>query len=966
MRLDFRIDFGYQYLYSRRHYHATYLWDGELVVEDGEILKTYQLDYPVIWYGPGLCAKETALPAPKWKIRTKRGLAGVRFEAEVNDNTVFRLKTTSFEACFRASDIMEKGRLDYAVGPKYVNCSVIVTKTDYLWFREKLMENEVEYDSTKLGLPVHHWARMKLAWLNHGASVKWEYNVKEKEKDYLETLIHIVAMAVPEFSAEKETQVSDYIPLEILCDGKVVCSFKRYYRQHDFFMQILEDEWRRISVPSGPHVFELKNNHKSLCLGISRITMKPCEYMHGQLSIPKWALKNEAMIGKVFAAYDDVIKLCEPAMELSCQKGWNEFSFAFSECGIRKVMTENDCAEIEILDCEEEKYPIKVGYDMTTVPHDDSGFMDDLLDYTYRTRLGNYIVFRNFHPPAGEKNWQRYGEFCLRHHIYVSSCTEYQNGVLAKASGKMFHDCGLHEYPGAVYAQDPKAPYASDNMKEASEKYIRFLKKELDNIHRVSHTAAFGDASGGIRYSFLAGADFVRAETMVPHTMSLLSQTRPAAEAIGKGRWGVHIAIQHGQQPYHETHLGQYFLALMQPWAMGAEVIYEEDSLFNLFKEERQAWDDLLTKGKRNMTRCFYKFAKTHPRRGKNKRNIAFLEGRYAAPFNGFICDSEQDPHYSVWGAFGNDASEWGHGQPEKCRQILDVLMPGASTHPLRQKIEKRRFYFLGTPYGDFDCVPAEASEEYFENYKLILNLGWNTALNTDCDKLKSYVKAGGVLLTGLPQFSTHIKRDFLKDMEDLAFIYDGDLTGLCGIKVMGKGSVYSGQWNAKDREKMTESDLSAMPNDFEGEDGAGHLANVELAGAEVIAWDSASGEPMLVRKKLGKGYVYTFTLWAYPGHEKFQRFCATWVEKLAKETLREISVEDASREVFWTVWETNDEKIMMFLNTDWTEKGNIKNIRLTVGDKSKNIDIKERMLTVACAAKNGTLHIKEFSLDSE
>ena len=61
----------------------------------------------------------------------------------------------------------------------------------------------------------------------------------------------------------------------------------------------------------------------------------------------------------------------------------------------------------------------------------------------------------------------------------------------------------------------------------------------------------------------------------------------------------------------------------------GAETIYEEDSLFNLFKEERQAWDDFLTKGKRDMTRKFFKFAKTHPRKGKNVRRIAFLYCRF-------------------------------------------------------------------------------------------------------------------------------------------------------------------------------------------------------------------------------------------------------------------------------------------------------------------------------------------------
>ena len=53
MTLDFRIDWGYQYLYSRRHYHPQYIWDGSLDCENGEIKEIYSLDYPVIWFRPG-------------------------------------------------------------------------------------------------------------------------------------------------------------------------------------------------------------------------------------------------------------------------------------------------------------------------------------------------------------------------------------------------------------------------------------------------------------------------------------------------------------------------------------------------------------------------------------------------------------------------------------------------------------------------------------------------------------------------------------------------------------------------------------------------------------------------------------------------------------------------------------------------------------------------------------------------
>ena len=106
MKLDFRIDWGYQYLYSRRHYHPVYLWDGQLDCNGGRIEETYQLDYPVIWYGPGHCAHETKLAEPKWKSRTRRGLSGVRFVADADENATFHLTTLSgtfdFSAKFKS------------------------------------------------------------------------------------------------------------------------------------------------------------------------------------------------------------------------------------------------------------------------------------------------------------------------------------------------------------------------------------------------------------------------------------------------------------------------------------------------------------------------------------------------------------------------------------------------------------------------------------------------------------------------------------------------------------------------------------------------------------------------------------------------------------------------------------------------------------------------------------------------
>ena len=170
---------------------------------------------------------------------------------------------------------------------------------------------------------------------------------------------------------------------------------------------------------------------------------------------------------------------------------------------------------------------------------------------------------------------------------------------------------------------------------------------------------------------------------------------------------------------------------------------------------------------------------------------------------------------YSVWGQFGRKLPEWGHGQPEKCRQLLDVLMPGCLTHPLRQKYEKQRHFFAGTPFGDFDEVPVEAGADFFHQYRLLLNLGWNTLIPEDYEKLSSFVREGGTLLTGLPQFGTQEKRDF----SDFRLFRGGDLSELCGIKVFGPaGQEFSGQWNCASRQAVPEVELSAMPSDGPGE----------------------------------------------------------------------------------------------------------------------------------------------------
>ena len=141
-------------------------------------------------------------------------------------------------------------------------------------------------------------------------------------------------------------------------------------------------------------------------------------------------------------------------------------------------------------------------------------------------------------------------------------------------------------------------------------------------------------------------------------------------------------------------------------------------------------------------------------------------------------------------------------------------------------------------------------------------------------------------------------------------------------------------------------------------------LASQALAmtDAEIVAWDTFTAKPLLVRRRFGDGWVYTFTFWAYPGHEKFQTLSAAWVARLAEEARGETYAEDESGEVFWTVWEDGEKKSVMILNTDWTSKGNVKPITLVNKGKKLSIDVTERRAVIA-DIDGDNVTVNEFEL---
>ena len=376
MQLNFRIDWGYHYLYSSPHYHPVYSWDGHLECSGGTIRKVFQLEYPEIPFGPGHCAHETLLPGSSWKSTTRNGLSGIRVEADMPEEAVFKLVTQFGTFEFRAADVRDRGRIEFPVGPKYLGCHVIVTRTGYYWFQPEAKPGQtiLEADDLAGSVPVHDWARMRTAWIAPGGQAEFEAELPETLGDCDETILHVVGMAAPEYTPGAEKQIHDDFPLTLFCDGKPVAKGVHYFREHDTYMQMLEDVWLRFPAVSGKHRFALKNGNGQFFLLVTRLILQQSEHRHLEFSLPPWALAGEPLTGRIFAARKDrtTVRWENREVSLELEPGWNEFAFSISAPG-RDVEVATDTTRgviPAVYDLKNEAPEVTVGCDMTVVPHD--------------------------------------------------------------------------------------------------------------------------------------------------------------------------------------------------------------------------------------------------------------------------------------------------------------------------------------------------------------------------------------------------------------------------------------------------------------------------------------------------------------------------------------------------------------------------------------------------------------------
>ena len=410
---------------------------------------------------------------------------------------------------------------------------------------------------------------------------------------------------------------------------------------------------------------------------------------------------------------------------------------------------------------------------------------------------------------------------------------------------------------------DPKKPL---DMKSAADTFVESLKKtRKGNLRHTGPATLF-------KYFYQAGYKWTGAELMYQPTEITCASIRGARNLYG-GKTGAHHAVQWSSSPHDsEARYRRYRLALFISYIQDIDEINTEEGLWHL--EEYYYYHNRFSPACVNHTKQqqdFYRFISTHTRSGKFYTPIAFLSGRY----DGWRCFSRGK---NTWGR-----KEFGFTDVEKAWDVLDYYYPKSVLDALyiHDCPNKAVGYYSGTPNGNVDIVPIEADS--FDNYRLLVAIGYNCAMSDDIKKLEGFVKNGGTLVIGWPQLSvTTDRRD-----------------------VVGGNHTY-----------IDEKEHTFVPDSFNGN---------PVSVCDGIEYDSVvlytdGKRPLVVKKHTGEGTLYFITAKEYAGARAVADACYKLFALVTPDIVEKESVyASGDSNVQFSVYNNDDgSKNIYFIATDW------------------------------------------------
>jgi len=422
-----------------------------------------------------------------------------------------------------------------------------------------------------------------------------------------------------------------------------------------------------------------------------------------------------------------------------------------------------------------------------------------------------------------------------------------------------------------------KNPDIEKDMKVGHDYTVARLRDlKADDVTR--HTGP----SVTFKYFYEAGFDWVGAETMYGTLEEIMPFLRGAALANGKNKMGVHHALQWSSSPHDAPeHMRRYRIALYSSYMQGATEINTEEGLWRLeeYFSRFNRFSDACV-GHTREQQDFYRYLKSHTRRGKFYTPMALIHGRYDG-FNGFARDA-------FWGYTGVTDTD-----AEKSWDLLSAFYPegtlGDPTYCHNCPTDKALGFYASTPIGNVDAIPIENSEEIAGNYKAIAFMGYNFAEERDFEYLYNYVKDGGKLLLTLAHMTKTTRyEDVLRGnlkYSDNIFAFTEGAPEIC----------------EKQRKGIT---VPAVVN--------------LRAGYKTLA-TTDDGTPLAVSYEIGKGEVTLFAVSAYPAHPAINElYREALTEHMKNASLSEPVWAECTRGTQFALYDRGEEKDVYFLAADW------------------------------------------------
>lgn len=857
-------------------------WDGNMQAENGKLLWLDRLNYRFLGSSQGeeisYCIHNTNLPAAfrkvgtwyKWKSDITPGdpgsMEGLRFEIEGDEDTVITIDLVPIKIQFKLGELLKREYLRYRVGNKYAGNAVDV-------FLGRDARKRVLRDGFLGKLTAENKAGYLIMPDDFNDATKTyhhsTYGALLDKGKVIRTEFPIV-----NFKELKE----DVCPLRI--HVVALLGYKELYRRETI-------------------VFSLK---------IGSYSTKVSRYYTNMLFMPRM---EEICID----VPQSVLKEEGNTLELSYVDG--DFPLLFHRIFVNtERISLKD--QISILPPLPKVRNFHVGSenDMLTPENGDIDFQIDMFN---DEQVGDFVLFRKSSASATDEQITRWCNKMKEYGFLCATCQSERpeaTELMEKLMGDSYKGCMDHEISNLAYGwgdADPIEERIGRTLPECKASYLE----------RMGASKMVGQAIPQQHLDYEAGVDVVMTEIPGVHCTLSLSSHRAAVKAYGKKHWGVHVANHVQKTPLDDDSIRRLFIVTAESWLFGAKEVSDEEVMFRYFYDTLYTYSDALPTGFRKVYQSIFHYGNAIDL-GEPIVKTGFLHGNYDFIIGGTAAGPYMNSP-KFWGEFGPETEGWDYDTPEAGWKLIHSFLPGAHLYPVPQKPEDIRLFFSGTPNGQVDLVPITIGAQKLSAYETLFLPGWNTMTQELYEQLIEYVRGGGHLILCATQCTTHITRQFLLEKKDFAFINDGDLSELAGVKVFAPEGIVN-LVRFEDEELYTNPGVPGLLT--------------ELVGASVLATDQ-DNKPVLVENKIGKGKVWMLTVGEYWGHDALESLRKAICNRVVAQHPLEISI-IGSDEVEYHHYRCDGFERVVLLNTDWTSSDNCKHITLLSGGLRMPLSVQE------------------------